>query len=200
MIRILKVLALALLPTTALAGASYDEDTSTLRLTGATNMALVVSASNYITDNEVKYIEMWGPGGDMIMGIQLGQRISRIEGVTVVIPKGKGCTSACALSAMGAHHIRIDGKLMLHRPYIGGVRIIDVLEDAMAYMGQGYLRLAYYLEDQGYDRSVMNSMMEYTNPCTYMVYEGIEVKEREDLKIWALDNSRCEMMNSRIRR
>ena len=194
MIKYLRVLALALLPTSALAAVSYDETTSTMRITGPTNMVQVIAASNYLTENDVKYIEMWGPGGDMVMGIQLGNRISRAQGVTVIIPKGKVCASACGLVAMGSDHIRIDGQLLLHRPYIQGIRILDVVEDAMAFMGRGYLMMAYYLEDHGYNRSIVDSMMKYTNPCTYMVFEGIEVRKPSDLKMWSLDNSRCDML------
>lgn len=196
----LRVLALALLPTSALAAVSYDETTSTMRITGPTNMVQVIAASNYLTENDVKYIEMWGPGGNMIMGLQLGNRISRVEGVTVVVPKGKRCISACGFAAMGSKHIRIDGQMLLHRPFIMSVPVLWNVEEALAFMGRGYLLSAYYLEDHGYDRSVMNNIMEYTSPCKFMVYEGIEVKERGDLKMWSLDNSRCEMMNSRIRR
>jgi len=195
---LLTILALAL-PSLAMAKVSYDEETNTLRITGQTDMVQVISASNYMTEEDVKYVEMWGPGGDMIMGLQLGNRISRIEGVTVVIPKGKSCISACGFAAMGSHHLRIDGKMLLHRPFIKGIPVMWNVEEALAYMGRGYLLAAYYLEDHGYNRSVMNNIMQYTSPCKFMVYEGLEVKKREDLKMWALDNSRCEMMDRIVR-
>ena len=59
---------------------------------------------------------------------------------------------------------------------------------------------SYYLEDHGYPRSVMDNIMDYTNPCKFMVYTDKEIKKPEDLVLWHLDNSRCEMMNERIRR
>lgn len=203
MTHLIKTLALVLfvvVPSLASAKVSYDEATSTLRITGQTDMAQVVSASNLIRENDIQYVEMWGPGGDMIMGLQLGNRISRIEGVTVVIPKGKICASACGFAAMGGKHIRIDGQMLLHRPYIQGIPIMWTVEEALAHMGKGYLMAAYYLEDHGYNRSIMENIMEYTSPCKYMVYEGIEVKEPSDLIMWSLDSTRCDMMNIRVMR
>jgi len=198
MIKLLKALSLMLLPTTALAAVNYDEETSTLRITGPTNMIQVISASNYMTENDVQYIEMWGPGGLMEMGLQLGNRISREETATVVVPKGKSCISACAFAAMGSSHIRVDGNLKLHRPFIARSPTMIPLEDVLAYMGKGYLKVAYYLEDHGYKRSVMENMMEFTSPCAFMVYKELEIKKPEDLKLWALDDSRCDLL--RIRR
>jgi len=191
---------LMMLPSMGLAEVSFDEETSTLRITGPTDMVQVIQASNYMTEHEVQYIEMWGPGGYMRMGLQLGNRISRETTATVVIPKGKRCISACAFAAMGGSHIRIDGKLMLHRPFITNAPIMERLEDVLAHMGKGYLMTAYYLEDHGYDRSIMNSMMNYTSPCKFMVYKNTEVKKPEDLVLWSLDDSRCEMLNRKVLR
>lgn len=198
--KLLALLTALVLPTLAMSEVTYDEETSTLRITGQTDMVQVIDASNYIREHDIQYIEMWGPGGYMEMGLQLGNHISRIEGVTVVVPKGKRCISACAFAAMGSKHIRIDGKLMLHRPFIVAVPTMTNLEDALAYMGKGYIKTAYYLEDHGYGRFVMDNIMTYTSPCRFMVYEDLEVRERKDLTGWNLDNSRCEMMNLRIQR
>lgn len=186
-----------LLPTAALSEVTYDGTTKTLRITGSTNMAQVVQASNFMREEDVQYIEMWGPGGQLEMGIQLGNRISREESATVIIPKSKACISACAFAAMGSDHIRIDGKLMLHRPFILGAPIMVPLEEVFAYMGEGYLMTAYYLEDQKYPRHIMRSIMKYTSPCKFMVYQAIEVKKPEDLRMWSSDDSRCQMMTLR---
>lgn len=198
--KLLALLTVLALPTLALAEVSYDKETATLRITGQTDIMQVIDASNHMREHDVKYIEMWGPGGYMEMGLQLGNLISREESVTVVIPKEKSCISACAFAAMGSNHIRIDGKMMLHRPFIVAVPTMTNLEDALAYMGKGYLKTAYYLEDRGYSRSVMDNIMTYTSPCKFMVYEDLEVRERRDLIGWHLDNSRCEMMRLRIQR
>lgn len=198
--QILKVLLVTLLPTTAMAKVVYDSETSTLRVTGPTNTTQVVTASNYMNKYRVEYIEMWGPGGEMVAGIHLGNRIAKENDVIVVIPKGKRCVSACGLSALAASHIRIDGKMLLHRPYIPGVSIMDRLEDAMAYMGKGYIMADRYLIKHGYSPNVMDAMMEHTSPCKFMMYESIVVKDRSDLKMWSLDDSNCEIMNSRVRR
>lgn len=198
--KLLALLTALVLPTLAMSEVTYDEETSTLRITGQTDMVQVIDASNYIREHDIQYIEMWGPGGYMEMGLQLGNHISRIEDVTVVIPKGKSCISACAFAAMGSKHIRIDGKLMLHRPFIVAVPTMTNLEEALAYMGKGYIKTAYYLEDHGYSRFIMDNIMTYTSPCKFMVYEGLEVKERRDLIGWSLDNSRCEIMRLRVQR
>lgn len=198
--KLLALITALALPTLAMSEVTYDEETSTLRITGQTDMVQVIDASNYIREHDIQYIEMWGPGGYMEMGLQLGNHISRIEDVTVVIPKGKSCISACAFAAMGSKHIRIDGKLMLHRPFIVAVPTMTNLEEALAYMGKGYLKTAYYLEDHGYSRFIMDNIMTYTSPCKFMVYEGLEVKERRDLIGWSLDNSRCEIMRLRVQR
>ena len=198
--QILKVLLVTLLPTTAMAKVVYDPETSTLRVTGPTSTAQVVTASNYMNKYRVKYIEMWGPGGEMVAGIHLGNRIAKENDVIVVVPKGKRCVSACGLSALAASHIRIDGKMLLHRPYTPGVSIMDRLEDAMAFMGKGYIMADRYLIKHGYSPHVMDAMMEYTSPCKFMVYEDIVVKERSDLKMWALDKSRCEVLKVRAGR
>lgn len=195
------ITALTLLfPTTAFSGVTYDDTTETLRITGPTNMGQVVKASNFMREHKVRYIEMWGPGGGMVEGLHLGNRIAKENDVIVVVPKGKRCVSACGLSALAASHIRIDGKMLLHRPYIPGVSIMNRLEDAMAFMGKGYIMADRYLIKHGYSPNVMDAMMEYTSPCKFMSYEGIVVKDRSDLKMWSLDDSNCEIMNSRIRR
>lgn len=198
--KLIALLTALILPSMALSQVSYDKETSTLRITGQTDMIQVIEASNYMTEYEVQYIEMWGPGGYMEMGLQLGNRISREDTATVVIPKGKKCISACGFAAMGGSHIRIDGKLMLHRPYIQAAPIMERLEDILAYMGKGYLKAAYYLEDHGYSRNLMNSIMTYTSPCKFIVYEGKEVKDPSELTLWHLDNSRCEMLKRRVMR
>lgn len=182
-----------IMPIGLAAEVSYDDTTDTLRVVGPTDHKQVVDASNIIREEDVAYVEMWGPGGYMVPGLQLGNYLSTIDGLTVVIPKGKACISACAMAALGAGHIRVDGKLMLHRPYVGGVSSMDTLEDSMSHMGKGYLKAAYYLEDHGYPRKIMQQMMEYTNPCKFMLYEGIEVKTPEDLILWVMDD-RCGFM------
>lgn len=191
---------LFLIPSLALAEVTYDKETSTLRITGQTDMVQVIEASSYLRENEVQYVEMWGPGGYLEMGLQLGNHIAKENSTTVVIPKGKKCISACGFAAMGGKHIRIDGKLMLHRPYITAAPIMERLEDVLAFMGKGYLKAAYYLEDHGYSRSVMHSIMDNTSPCKFIVYEGKEVKDPRELTLWHLDDSRCEMLNTRIQR
>lgn len=196
--KVLALIAALLFPVVAEAKVSYDETTKTLRVIGPTNMPQVVAASNYIREEEINYIEMWGPGGSLQMGIHLGNHIDKTT-ATVVVPKGKSCISACALAAMGGDHIRVDGKLMLHRPFISSAPILPSIEEVLAYMGRGYLITAYYLEDQGYSRSIMQNMMSRTSPCKFMVYEDLEVKKPEDLVMWSLDNSRCEMMNRPLR-
>ena len=198
--QILKVLLVTLLPTTAMAKVTYDSETSTLRVTGPTNIAQVVTASNYMNKYQVKYIEMWGPGGGTIAGLHLGNRIAKEDDVTVVIPKGKRCISACGFAAMASSHIRIDGKILLHRPYTPAVSVMETLEDAMAYMGEGYIMVDRYLTRHGYSSNVMDAIMEYTSTCKLMSYEDIIVKDRSDLKMWSLDDSNCEIINSRVRR
>ena len=194
MFKTIAILLMVLLPSMALSKVTYDKETQTMRITGPTDMSQVVEASNIIKGEDVSYIEMWGPGGDMIMGLQLGRLINKVEDVTVTIPKNRSCISACGFSALGADHIRIDGKLMLHRPYISHVSAFEKLEDSLAYMGRGYLYAAYYLEDLGYSRNVMESMMMYTSPCKFMVYKEMEITKPEELKMWYSDDSNCKLM------
>jgi len=127
-------------------------------------------------------------------GLGIGRRLSNIEDVIVTVPKGKACISACAFAAMGAGHLRVDGKLMLHRPFIPGIPSMVTLEESLAHMGKGYLLTAYYLEDMGYSRNIMNNLMEYTSPCKFMVYENLEVRDPGDLLGWHSDDSNCRMM------
>lgn len=196
----LQILLMLLVPTVSLGAVSYDKETSTLRITGSTDMAQVVQASHYMDEHEVQYIEMWGPGGYLEMGLHLGNRISKEEGVTVVVPKNKNCISACAFAAMGSDHIRVDGKLLLHRPFVTAVPSMVTLEESLAYVGRGYLITAYYLEDHGYKRNLMLSIMTYTSPCKFMVFENLEVKKPEDLIMWYPDDSRCRMMGFSLQR
>jgi len=184
----------------SLAGVSFDDETNTLRISGPTDIVQVIQANKHLKEQDVKYVEMWGPGGYKEKGLQLGTSLSKEEGLTVVIPKDKKCISACAFAAMGAGHIRIDGELMLHRPFIVAAPTVVTLEDVLAHMGKGYLMTAYYLEDRGYPRSVMRNIMEYTSPCKFMVYTDKEIKNTGDLVLWHLDDSRCAMMNNRITR
>lgn len=194
------LLLLMLIPSVALAKVSYDGETNTLRITGPTNVSQVVKAQNFIREDTIEYIEMWGPGGSLEMGLSLGHAISKLEDVTVLIPKDKSCISACGFAALGASHVRVDGKLMLHRPFIIGAPTMRTLEETFAYMGRGYLLAAFYLEDMGYDRAVMENMMRYTTPCKFMVYRGIEIKEPSDLVGWHSDDTMCLLYQPGIRR
>lgn len=190
----MKLLAFLLLfiPTVSHALVEFDKSTATLKIVGPTDMVQTIDATNALREHDVDYIIMWGPGGRLKMGIQLGNMINK-EDATVVIPKDKACISACAFAAMGSKHIRIDGKLMLHRPYIAGVNPMITLEESLAHMGKGYLLVAYYLEDLGYNRSVLDQIMKYTSPCKFMTYEDLEVKDPQDLILW-VNEDRCEML------
>lgn len=198
--KLFKVLLLALLPTASLADVSYTKETNTLRVSGPTDMVQVLKASQLMDKHDVYYIELWGPGGYLKMGLQLGNRISKETTATVVVPKGKKCTSACALAALGSSHIRIDGELLFHRPFIQAAPILEPLESIFAYVGKAYLMTAYYLEDHGYPRSLMQNIMTYTSPCKFIVFEDKVVTKPEELILWKLDNSRCEALKKRAAR
>lgn len=174
---ILTVLAM-MIATQTYAGVSYNKDTRSMEISGPTTQGQVIKASNILRENEVDRIYMWGPGGYFDMAIHLGNQI-RKEGVKeVIVPKNKACISACALIALGADTISVDGKLMFHRPYFPFVPTMDSIENINSKAGVGYIRLARYVEDMGYKRRLTDDMMLYTTPCKFIMWEDVQIKNR----------------------
>lgn len=189
------LLALAFLTTPSLAFSEvkFEEDTNALTISGVTDYKQVVAATNTLREEDVAYVYMWGPGGHAEVYLTLGGMLDRETGVTVVIPKGKDCISACAFAAMGADHIQVDGRLMLHVAYYPVVPFFDSLEHISTQIAKFHVKQAFYLEDQGYSRQIMRDLLRHTSHCKFLVYEDIVVKEPDDLNMWLLED-KCDFI------
>jgi hypothetical protein len=71
---------------------------------------------------------MWGNGGDAFAGLAIGAAIHQ-KGVTVQIPSGARCISACAFAALAADKIMLGGELWFHHAYRPLVPTGKSLED-----------------------------------------------------------------------
>ena len=124
---VLLVIFMAIFTTPATALVKYEDRTHTLSVGGNTTKPQVMAALFVIRAHDVSTVILWGNGGDFYAGLTLGHALKK-EGVNVVIPTGKNCISACAIAALAGEKVMIDGALLFHRPYIGGMAHSTTIE------------------------------------------------------------------------
>jgi len=185
---VLTAIAVALLATTSFASASdqradmelmyktgdrsvaYDALTHTVTISGPTTQRQSIALYNTMKEKEVATVILYGPGGDFYAGLRMGD-IIRNANVTVIIPKGKSCVSACSFMALAGSRIILDGTLDFHAPYFTrvptGVSILDITQR----FGIGYVDMAGYLVKNGYSTQFARILLEKTSPCKFIVID-----------------------------
>ena len=146
----------------------YEPLTHTVVISGTTTSKQSIALYNVLKNKTVVNIIMYGPGGDFYAGLRMGEMIAR-AGVTVIIPEGKSCVSACSFMALAGERIVLDGKLEFHAPYFSsvptGVSILDIAQR----FGVGYVDMTTYLVKHGYTTQFARMLLKDTSPCKFIV-------------------------------
>lgn len=153
----------------AAASVAYDAATNSLRITGTTTPSQVVQVYNALKKHDVDTVFMDGPGGHFYAGLRLGHQLQSAD-VRVIIPRGKYCASACALAALGAREVMIDGELMFHTPYTMGVDPAKTIREIAQEHGLAYLDMAEYLVSVGQDIEFAKQIIRNTSACRFIVW------------------------------
>lgn len=126
MFKYLVVAASLLIGSTANAIVTLDDDT--LHITGFTTEEQAESVFRILDEQDVRRVVMYGPGGNYFAGLSIGYAISQKD-LTVTIPSGRKCVSACALGAIGGKRIMLGGQLWFHKAYRQEYSTLESLED-----------------------------------------------------------------------
>ena len=185
---VLTAIAVALLATTSFASASeqradmelmfksgdksvtYDNLTHTVTISGTTTQKQAIALYNTLEDKTVTNIIMHGPGGDFYAGLRMGEMIAKAK-VTVIIPEGKSCVSACSFMALAGERIILDGALEFHAPYFSRVPTAVTILEITQRFGVGYVDMASYLVKHGYSTQFARKLLKDTSPCKFIVVD-----------------------------
>jgi hypothetical protein len=185
---VLTAIAVAFVATTSLASASdqradmelmyksgdrsvrYEPLTHTVVISGTTTSKQSIALYNVLKDKTVATIVMYGPGGDFYAGLRMGEMIAKAN-VTVVIPEGKSCISACAFMAIAGERIILDGALEFHAPYFSSVPVGVTILDIAQRFGVGYIDMTTYLVKHGYTTNFARKLLKDTSPCKFIIVD-----------------------------
>lgn len=154
----------------------WVEKEQALIISGGVNSVQTLKVFYALKNNPVKMIYLSGPGGSMKQMFLQGMYIERAN-VPVIIPSGETCVSACALIAMSAKTIKLDGEMWYHRPYATAWRPHVRLDDIMGEGQSSAVELAKYFIENKWKLGLLLQIMRSTNPCEYLV-----VNNQEDLE------------------
>lgn len=140
-------------------------------ISGDTNRQLEYQVRRAVEDHDIDYVVMQGDGGSTMSGLVIGYMLRR-EGVTVTIPTGALCASACALSAMAGDNLVINGVLIFHRPYYTADNPGDNIE-------WWYERYREYVEYMGGSSRFARAVIQHTRPCLW-----IQITDQQQLTNW----------------
>jgi len=175
--RILMTVLLSLLPLTSWAGVSYDEETKTATVSGATTSDQWVELNRVLASKEVRGLTMFGPGGDYYAGLALGRLIAE-HNLVVTVPAGMKCTSACAFAALASPKVYVDGSLLLHRGYFRGVSTMITLDEFARLNSVGHHDGTKYLIEMGYTFNFAKMVIADTSPCKFIVVDSSAFAEQ----------------------
>lgn len=170
---ILALLAAAVWNHAAEAKVTYNEATKVATITGATEPNQTYKVFLLFKEHEVKNVIMYGPGG-FLKEVKVMSNLFRQEGVSVVVPRGRKCVSACAFIAMSGKHTHVLGSLLFHRPYIPSIPVHANLDEINGIGQQISVDLARHFIEYGYTLEFLGQIARKTNPCTFLVVEKTE--------------------------
>lgn len=162
------VLSLSTCVAPVMASVEYHDKINVAVISGPSDYKQESEVRELFSKEQVRTVYLSGPGGYMSVGMSLG-RMLRDEGSEVIVPENSICVSACAIAAMGAHELRLDGPLWFHRPYVRGVPVYADIEEIM---GQGIHMSAIvseYFAEMNYSMKLWTQIARRTNPCKFLV-------------------------------
>jgi hypothetical protein len=148
----------------------YEPLTHTVVISGPTTSKQSIALYNVLKNKTVATIVMYGPGGDFYAGLRMGEMIANAN-VTVVIPEGKSCISACSFMAIAGKRIILDGTLEFHAPYFSSVPVGVTILDIAQRFGVGYIDMATYLVKHGYTTNFARKLLKDTSPCKFIIVD-----------------------------
>ena len=181
------LITMSLLLTTAtstMAAVTYVPATKLLQITGTTTGWQVAQVTAIMQAEDVRIVQLSGPGGDFYAGLRLGSAI-REEGATVIIPTKKTCISACAFAALGGSDVLVDGKLWFHRPYLQSVRTTTSSEDYAGLVTGAILDAARYIARMGYSLQFFTAPLSKSSPCKFYTLSKGEDLAKGKGEAWA---------------
>lgn len=167
------ILALLLFAVPASAGVHYEAETKTVVLYGVTTSVQWVQLNELIASQEVRQVRMQGPGGHLYAGLAIGRLIHHHQ-LTVTIPEGTQCASACAFAALGSPKVYVDGKMLIHRGYFQQMPTMSTLDEFARRSGEGYLDTTRYLLEMGYTIGLAKAIVSGSSPCIFLDMGGKE--------------------------
>lgn len=166
--RIIMAALIALWTTTADAAVVFDPDTNSMTINGSTSVWQFAEVTRALGEHDPDTVFLYGPGGDYYAGLRIGRALAQ-EGVRVIIPRDQMCASACALIALAADDLLIDGEAVFHKPFTNGVPSNVTIEDIAAHYGGAYIDMTEYLLDVGRNIDFARRIIAETGRCVWLV-------------------------------
>lgn len=176
----MKVMALAVAAACymapANAGVSFDPEYRALTISGVSDQLQVNQAFEAFEEygDDIDTVFMYGPGGYLFAGLQMGDLIHS-KGVTVIVPSNKKCISACAFAALGGENIYLNGEIWFHGPYYQAIPIYIELGEIAPHHVPAYFEIIRYMQRMGYRLLMAEKILADTTYCKFLVTGDDEV-------------------------
>ncbi len=122
------VIALAALTVAALAddepAAQVTRKDRTLYVVGYVGASMRKQIEQHYAEGTVTTVDLDSPGGNGSTAMQIG-RLLRKNSATVVVRKGKRCSSACVMILIGGSNRYIAGRVGVHSPSYPATKVMD---------------------------------------------------------------------------
>jgi len=156
-----------------------SEDETVLYYLGGVAAGDARAMEQYILVYQPEKVVMTSNGGNASEGYALSSVLSQSQ-MTVEVPKGYMCMSACAVAFLGGGEKIIDGVLGFHIAYSRG----DIPDGYGMKIGQQFGLLdAYLMIENGYNLLLARMTNELTSPSDFLVFTS-----EEELDIFRVNN------------
>lgn len=153
------------------ASASVKLDDGVLYITGNTTQGQAAAVRRILDKQDVRRVVMYGRGGNYFASLSIGYAI-RQKDLTVTIPSGRQCISACALGALGGKRVLIGGQLWFHKAYRQEYGTLESLEDidkGGQSVGAAFMHYAYLTDvPVGFVYEVIHN----TSSCKFLIIDS----------------------------
>lgn len=165
--------ALFLFGQAAFAGVAYNPETKVLTIEGKTDAALWRDVASGVANNaDIVSVHMSGPGGYLGYGLAIGDLLHDL-GVPVIVPEKKQCISACAIAAMAAPRIVVDGQLWFHGPYFPNVPSDWSFQKYGNALSSANIDVALRFAKWGFPIALWQDIVERTTACVFIVVNDV---------------------------
>jgi len=152
-----------------------------VRFNGAISRLSVFDLINTVENIEPEYVYMTSPGGDARESMVLG---AYFQDRDVKVVTDRLCLSGCALAAMGAESLRINGAFGMHTfSSATGLPNRVTLEQYTAHTTVITLELVEYWHKMGYSKTLLETLFTRTDMDTYAV-----ISTEENLQAFKTDD------------